>query len=372
MTDRSSLQLRWDVLVVIGVLLVAVAAWKLWTRSPDPDDDLVIEVQTADPDRLVLVGAGDVDLSGRLVPLMNEHGVGYAFENLSAALAGDALMANLEAPVVAERADASLRDNPHWMRPRHLDALADAGFTLVSLANDHSMDQGHEGLVETTEQLRQRGIAWVGAGPDARAARRAVILDGGHTRVAVIGAFPKANTFREMGYYATEDRAGINPLDKAALTEDVARLEQVADVVVLSVHWGLPYDDVAGRQRALAEMAVEAGVDLIHGSGAHRAQQVELIDGVPVIYNVGNLTTGDPMAYDRKSPDMKLSCVARYGFRDGALDSLELLPLRTNNPRVEYQPRPPGARHARKEFEPRLAGVEFERQEDGWYRVALP
>lgn len=373
MTEKSGFQLRWDVLVVIGILLLAVLVWKLWTRPADPGDDLVIEVDTADKDCFVLVGVGDVNLSGRLVPLMNEDGSGYAFEHLLPHLGGDALMGNLEAPVLAQAADNPLREqHPHRMRPRYLPALSDVGFSLLHLANDHTMDQGPEALEETLQHLQEEDLAWIGAGPDLQAARRAVIFDAGHTRVAVIGVYPPSSTFRKMSFYATEDTPGINPMNKTALTEDVQRLRDEADVVMLSVHWGRPYRNVVKRQRELALVAAEAGVDVIHGHGAHRAQDVEIVGGIPVVFNVGNLTTGDPGSYAKKSPKMKLSCVARYLFRDGELDSLELLPIRTNNARLDYQPQTTRQRHTKREFEPRLAQVQWTRRDDGWYVVDVP
>jgi poly-gamma-glutamate capsule biosynthesis protein CapA/YwtB (metallophosphatase superfamily) len=304
---------------------------------------------------------------------MNENDIDYAFEHLRPHLEGDALMGNLEAPVIAQAGDNPLRpEHPHRMRPRHLPALSDVGFTLLHLANDHTMDQGGAALEETLEHLAEEDIAWVGAGPDLEAARRAVIFDAGHTKVAVLGVYPPSSTFRKLGYYATEDSPGINPMNQARLAEDVRRLKQHADVVMLSVQWGRPYRDAADRQRELAQIAADAGVDVIHGHGAHRAQEVELVDGMPVVFGVGNLTTGDPGSYEKKSPKMKLSCIARYLFRDGKLDSVELLPIRTNNPKIDYQPQTTRQRHAKREFEPRLDEVEWTRRDDGWYVVDIP
>jgi cyanophycin synthetase len=367
--------LRWDAVIVLVIVAAALGSWVI-PRIPDAlRRDGVVRIRTADPDTFVLVSIGDVNLAENAERVLNREGGGYAFDHLREHLGGDALIANLEAPVAMLPTDPPFFEGAkHLMKPKYLSTLTAEGVTLVTLANNHAMDQGPEGLAETEAQLRRAGLPYVGIGPDREAARREVILDAGHTKVAVIGAFTTGGHYRRRGIYAREETAGVYELEPALLPEDVRRAREHADIVLFSVHWGANYRDASERQEHYARKLVKAGVDVVNGHGAHRAQKTEILDGVPVLYSLGNGTFGSRGDYNRSSPHIRCSTVARYTFADGALVKLELLPIVTDNTIVEYQAQAADAQRAEAEWEPYLqrGGVTWTRGDDGWYEIDLP
>lgn len=192
-------------------------------------------------------------------------------------------------------------------------AIRDAGFSVVSWAGNHCMDWGREGFFDTIAALCDAGLAVVGAGQDLAEARRPVFVDLGGTRLAVLAYC----SILPMGYWAQDDRPGCAPLraftfyeqiehdqpgtpprthtfahrqDLANLVADVAAAKEEADLVAVSVHWGIHFvpASVADYQREAAHAAIDAGADVILGHHAHILKGIELYRGRPIFYSLGN------------------------------------------------------------------------------------
>jgi len=197
--------------------------------------------------------------------------------------------------------------------PRAASAIRDAGFSVVSWAGNHCMDWGTEGFFDTIAALRGAGLAVVGAGADLAEARRPVFVDLGGTRLAVLAYC----SILPMGYWAQDDRPGCAPLraftlyeqiehdqpgtpprthtfahreDLAHLVADVAAAKEQADLVAVSVHWGIHFvrASIADYQREAAHAAIDAGADVILGHHAHILKGIELYRGRPIFYSLGN------------------------------------------------------------------------------------
>jgi poly-gamma-glutamate capsule biosynthesis protein CapA/YwtB (metallophosphatase superfamily) len=229
-------------------------------------------------------------------------------------------LANLELPLTRSGSPA---DKPVALRgaPEVADSLADAGIDVVSLANNHALDYGPEGLVDTMAALDRVGVAHVGAGV-GEAAFRAHLREVAGVRVAVLAV---ASTV-PRGAAAAPDRLGIATLrvhqgvyvDPALHDEqpgtaphvqtwphegDLERVERAisglksggADVVVVMLHWGVPpmwlppyYDELADYQLPMARRLVAAGADALLGHHAHVPLPLRWVDGVPVAPSLGN------------------------------------------------------------------------------------
>ena len=350
-------------------LILFVSLWGVLSACSPGQRGQAKDIKT---EPYVVVSVGDINLAEDVSPLLEEHGGGYSFEHLRDHIKGDQLLGNLETVATEFILDPPLKKGSiHRMEPKYLDTLKDEGFTLLSLANNHAVDQGSEGLLRQIEHMKQRGMKWVGGGANLGAAQRAEIFEGGGLRVAVIGMYKVYKSYEARGFYAQPDKAGIWGLRSRQLTSVIKRLRRKHDVdyVIASVHWGANYKPETASQKRLARELVGAGVDLINGHGGHMTQGVELVDGAPVVYGLGNFTFGSKGVYGQKSPNNRTSAIARYVFKDGWLDSIELLPIRTDNRRVKYKPRPADREQASAEFEPVIGryGLPWERREDGWY-----
>jgi poly-gamma-glutamate synthesis protein (capsule biosynthesis protein) len=193
-------------------------------------------------------------------------------------------------------------------------ALARAGFNVISMAGNHCLDWGNEALLSTLKHLQDAGVAVVGAGSNIAAARspvRRTLADG--TRVALLAY----SSILPMGYWAETNRPGCAPMrahtayeqvepdqpgtparvhtfphrdDLAALQADVRAARRAADIVLVSLHWGLHFvrASIADYQREVARAAIAAGADAILGHHAHILKGVECVDGKPVFYSLGN------------------------------------------------------------------------------------
>ena len=184
-------------------------------------------------------------------------------------------------------------DDPSWhtsgtvfsAEPSLLEGLANAGIDWVSLANNHIRDAGGDGIIETIDNLDEYGIASGGAGEDLEAASAPSILEANGVSVAFLGFDTIA------GYYTAEaDRAGSAYMNTVNLREGVAAANEAgADVIIVFPHWGTEYDATPfDRQRKLAEVAIEAGADMVIGNHAHWAGAMEVFDGRPIWYALGN------------------------------------------------------------------------------------
>lgn len=166
-------------------------------------------------------------------------------------------------------------------------ALADAGVDVVTLANNHGLDYGHEGAAATITHATDAGLAVVGYGPDATAAYAPHLVEVAGRTVAVVGL---SRVLPTIGWAATSDRPGMaSAYDADAAIAAVDRAADVADVVVVTIHWGRErWICPDGDQIALARALAAAGADVIAGHHPHVLQGVVEVDGALVAHSLGN------------------------------------------------------------------------------------
>ncbi len=179
-------------------------------------------------------------------------------------------------------------DSPRYLK-RHFDAL--------SLANNHSLDFGPEGLVGMLEVLEGAGIATFGAGRNRGLSRRPLVLERRGHRVALLGF----NEFYADSYAAGAKRPGNNPLVAEDLLADIAicRNELHCDVILPFLHWGEEMETQPRvDQRELAQRCIHAGATAVLGAHPHVTQTIDAFQGRPIIYSLGNFVfdyyAGDP------------------------------------------------------------------------------
>jgi len=202
--------------------------------------------------------------------------------------------------------------------PDNVKSLAHAGFTLVTHATNHCFDYGPDSLLETIEVLQRNGIEVVGVGKDLAQARKPVIIERKGTKVA----FLNYNSVLPDEYEAREEKPGCNPIkvatyyeaqeyqagtppkvvtvpceeEVAAMEEDVRRAKAQADVVVVSMHWGIHHVPgmLADYQFTVGHRAIDAGADLILGTHAHLLKGIEIYQGKAIFFSLGNFAQETP------------------------------------------------------------------------------
>lgn len=169
--------------------------------------------------------------------------------------------------------------------PAKIEGLVDAGIDWVSLANNHIGDAGDRGILQTRENLTEHGLDFGGAGKNASEARRPSLLEANGQTVAILAYDTIAPP-----YWAGSDEVGSARMTAAAVKADVAKARKAgADVVIVFPHWGVEYKATASSiQRALARAAIDAGADMVIGAHSHWAGAMEVYEGRPIWYSLGN------------------------------------------------------------------------------------
>jgi poly-gamma-glutamate capsule biosynthesis protein CapA/YwtB (metallophosphatase superfamily) len=290
----------------------------------------------ADARPVTLAIAGDVML-GRLVDAsLDDRDPGDPWRDVKPLLRdADAFLFNLECAVCGPIPEwEPARKTFHFrLDPRHLDTLTASGVDAVGLANNHVMDHGEAGLLETLEHLDRAGIRHAGAGRNSEEARAPVVFDVANgTRVGLVHAAD-----HPVEWEASAEGPGIFLIDPASRASVDAVLASVAaaraegaDVVVLGLHWGPNMRRTPPRVfRWFAKQVIASGVDILWGTSAHICQGVEFHGNRVALYDTGDFLDDyivDPVLRN------DLSFLYRVTWTLGVgVDRVELDPVRIKN-----------------------------------------
>lgn len=276
--------------------------------------------------RLVVSGTGDVNLDPTFVRTFPTTGYADAWTGLYGAFRADDLtIVNLEC---SPSNLGSPWDKPWTFRcdPDALPSMAAAGVDIANLANNHGIDYGFDAMLDGRENLLAAGMEPVGVGADYDEAFTPVIVDVKGWTVAVIGS---GGVNPETGsWLALDDRPGMTHGDDTeSIAEAIRSADEVADLVLVTAHWGEQGTTVPRAfERRQAEAWVEAGADGIFGHHQHLLQPLEFIDGVPVAWGLGNFV------WQAYPPASKRTAIAQFVFEpDGRIGAC-LVPVVIERP----------------------------------------
>jgi poly-gamma-glutamate synthesis protein (capsule biosynthesis protein) len=279
--------------VAVDALVVrptgGVAAPKL-VRPPGPDPVL----GSGKP--LTIAFGGDVNFEGRLARAL-EADPGELLADVQPLWAdADLVMVNLET-AVTERGTPADKRFVFRAPPVAIAALQSNGVNIVTLANNHGLDYGVEGLLDSLDAARAGGLAgypMVGVGRTAAEAYDAArFVVKGH-RISVLGATQVLDGHLVASWTAGPDRPGLaNAKDPLPIVAAVQRERERADVVVVYVHWGVELESCpTATQQNLAALLERAGADVVVGGHAHVPQGAGMRGDAFVGYGLGNLLFG--------------------------------------------------------------------------------
>jgi hypothetical protein len=241
---------------------------------------------------VTIAAVGDTTMG--MTPLLPPDPAGY-LDAVASELRGDAVFGNLEGALTDVSESPKCGTEPEEegeeqtcfafrAPPEYARYLAAAGFTVMSTANNHSHDFGATGEAETIAALRRAGIAQTGS-PE-----QVTVLRAGGREVAFVGFSTYANT------------APLNDYEAARAL--IRRAGEEADLVVVAFHGGAEGSDAhhvegktevylgedRGNVEEFCHMAVEAGADLVLGSGPHVLRGIEVHRGRLIAYSLGNFS----------------------------------------------------------------------------------
>jgi poly-gamma-glutamate synthesis protein (capsule biosynthesis protein) len=255
----------------------------------------------------------------------------------------DARIINLETSIT-RRGTPERRKWIHYrVSPQNAACLAAARVGVCALANNHVLDWGMDGLLDTLDTLDRLGIARAGAGQNLEEAIRPAVAElGDRGRVAVFSV-GCSDAGVATSWSADETTPGVHVLAEPSIGA-ARRLRSVIEpwrephtVVVLSIHWGpnWGFGVDADHQRFARHVIDDAGVDLVHGHSSHHVKGIEVHAGRPILYGCGDLLTDYEgiTGHEMYRGDLGLMYFVTFD-EHGALAALELVPTRMQRFRI--------------------------------------
>jgi poly-gamma-glutamate capsule biosynthesis protein CapA/YwtB (metallophosphatase superfamily) len=264
------------------------------SATPEPTQSTIVEPPTETPPAVFeFMAVGDLMLGRTVGERILASGHEIVFSQVAAELLqADLLAGNLEC-VITDVGKPQPKSFTFRAPPAAAEALAEVGFDVVGLANNHALDYGIDGLADMLARLRVSGIAASGAGVDAAAARSPVILVRNGVRVgflSYVNVPVEGRTGFDTRSWAADDHTpGLAWGEPQAITTDVQNARALADVVIVMLHVGHEgRAEVIPLQAELAHAAIDAGAALVVGAHSHVLQGVERYGGGLIAYGLGN------------------------------------------------------------------------------------
>ena len=259
-----------------------------WKARFTGQQELQSHYQTTKETVVTLAAVGDIMLNRDVKKVGLQKGWEHIFAEVMPYLSQvDLAFANLESPI----GDKGHFINMFQAPTEAILGLTYAGFDLVSLANNHTLDYHHEGMFETMRLLTEHQIAWVGAGQDIQQARTPLIREVNGVKLGFLAYTEMwfVHAREPISWQATDDEPGVAPAELDMICEDIRTLRELVDCLIVSIHWGKEYDSEANKeQKNLARAAVDAGADIILGHHPHVLQGIEFYKQGVIAYSLGN------------------------------------------------------------------------------------
>lgn len=282
-------------LVVVGLIAGLLAQ----TPHPPPRDTLHI------------LAVGDINLGRKLAKDYLEKGdTLYPFrEVLDTFATADLLFGNLESPIAPDFHTVESQGIKFTAPLLAATALARAGFTIVSTANNHAWDGGERGVAQTMNRLSERGVRFVGSGYGRAMAEQPVIVERRGWRIAFFAVTRAWNPAPDdfyghpgSRYVAWGDPNWLYPAIKAV------KASGMVDLVIVSVHGGTEYQaEPKPSYRHFLEGLADAGADLVLAHHPHVLQPVVFRHGTPIVQSLGNFVFSQDQPWTRLGAILRIT-----------------------------------------------------------------
>ena len=267
---------------------------------------MLFNVSARCADTLNVIFTGDILLDRGVRRVINQHGVDHLFSDGidSVFRSAQVVVGNLECPATKIEAPVFkqyiFRGEPEW-----LEALKRHGITHLNLANNHSIDQGREGLIDTYQNILAAGMTPLGAGENMQQAAAPVLLASAPRKVWLVPSLRLA--LENYAYLPDKPCVSQEPMD--SLLQRVFRLRQADStaVIIVSLHWGGEHTlEPVPRQRHDAHMLIRAGADVLICHHTHTLQTIEDYHGHKIYYSIGNFIFDPTKALNAKACMVRL------------------------------------------------------------------
>ena len=284
-------------------------------------------------DTVTLLFAGDILMDDHYAVMSTYHNRGndinQAFDQglLEQMRNADIFMINNEFTFTGRGTPTVNKKFTFRANPGNVSMYEEMGVDIVSVANNHIYDYGEISLLDTLDTLEQAEIPYVGAGRNLQEAMTPVYYIANGMKIAFVSATQIERNSVPDTKEATQDSAGVlrcmNPDNLLLVIEEA---KKNSDYVILYIHWGTESQEaIDWLQEQQAPIYAQAGVDLIIGDHPHCLQKMDSVEGVPVIYSLGNFW------FNSRTQN---SCVVKVTLRAGEIESFQFIPCRQSDCRT--------------------------------------
>lgn len=256
----------------------------------------------------------------------------------------DARIVNLETSITRRDRPWPGKGIHYRMHPENTGCLSIAGLSCCCLANNHVLDWGRPGLVETLESLDRAGVPCAGAGRNAAEASAVNQLGvPGKGRVLMLAAGSETSGI-PPAWLATAAESGVHLLDDlsaataARIAQNVLNLTQPDDVTVVSIHWGNNWGyEVPKEQIVFAHRLADEGIDIVHGHSSHHPKAIEWRRHSLILYGCGDFLTDYEGigGHETYRPTLTLAYLVSVQTQPRRLTGVALTPFRLRRMRLE-------------------------------------
>ncbi|MCB1174093.1 MAG: CapA family protein [Leptospiraceae bacterium] len=250
--------------------------------------------------------AGDTHFTWRVADLQQKNGLEFPVQPLQERfLKADYRLLNLETTMSSKGKPWLQKAYIFNSAPENIALLRFLGIQTAILGNNHSMDFGPEGLQATVAELKNAGIAAVGAGSSWGEAASPLVVRNDLLSFAILSF----SMIGEHMTFSTPGRAGVASVRANSVRSQIQSLKKEVDLVIVSLHWGVEYyTRPQPEQIKLAHLMVDAGADAVIGHHPHIVQALEVYRGSIIAYSIGNFLFGSVNERQDNNMLLELQC----------------------------------------------------------------
>ena len=305
--------MSYKLIISLFVFIIAIVLLTLQINPSKPPLPNSLDFEGIIPENssenISILVTGDI-MPGRYVNIKTKESGDdmWAYKNISKHIDNKFIFSNLESPITAQCKDKL--DGMIFCAPEYAaKSLSTAGIDIVSLANNHILNQGVNGLIQTQEFLDKYNVKYVGV-------TNPTIMEINRRKVAFL-AFDDVECNQEYIECATKDN----------IASDITESKKVSDTVVIMFHWGAEYRyQPTTRQIELAHFSIDNGADLVLGNHPHWYQKTEEYKGKLIAYSHGNFI------FDQMwSKETREGVISEYTITSGNSITFEVTPILISN-----------------------------------------
>lgn len=257
------------------------------------------EIDGASAEKIIISLAGDVSFSTYVKSQVDKHGVSYPLANVRDIFENDDItFINLETAITNIPKPSNPNKEYNFASyPNTAQELRDSSIDIVSLGNNHTLDYGLQGFIDTMNYLDEAEVQYVGGGRNYKEALKYEIYESKGRSVAVI-AFNRV--VPSKSWLASDKKPGHVSLYDHEIDKILAYISDIkskVDYLVMAIHWqGMPTEEVKANYIKAGHKLIDAGVDVLMGSHPHVMQGAEYYKNGIIFYSLGNFvfpTTND-------------------------------------------------------------------------------